>query len=42
MNKPLHNFFVNDHKRIDSILKKAIENPDAIDMDLYKNSGLSC
>src|SRR5690625_3641714 len=36
MNKPIHNFFANDHKRIDSILEKAIENPEAIDMHLYK------
>ena len=36
MNKPIHNFFANDHKRIDSILEKAIKNPEAIDMDLYK------
>lgn len=35
MNKPLHHFFTNDHRRIESILEKAMENPDEIEMNLY-------
>ena len=35
MNKPLHNFFTTDHQRLDILLNKAMENPEAIDMDYY-------
>ena len=35
MNKPLHNFFTTDHQRLDILLNKAMENPQAIDMDYY-------
>ena len=35
MNKPLHEFFTNDHHRIEQLLNKAIENPGKIDMDYY-------
>jgi hypothetical protein len=35
MNKPLHQFFTKDHHRIDTLLNKATEQPDEIDMDYY-------
>lgn len=35
MNKPIHDFFTKDHRRIEAILEKAIEKPGEIDMDLY-------
>lgn len=35
MNKPLHQFFTEDHHRIDQILQKAIAHPEKIDMDYY-------
>lgn len=35
MNKPLHQFFTNDHHHIDSLLTKATEQPGEIDMDFY-------
>ncbi|MBP9924377.1 MAG: hemerythrin domain-containing protein [Cyclobacteriaceae bacterium] len=35
MNKPLHQFFTEDHHRIDDLLNKAIEQPNEIDMDYY-------
>lgn len=35
MNKPLNQFFTNDHHRIDQILQKAIKNPDEIDLNYY-------
>ena len=35
MNKPLHEFFTNDHRRIEALLEKAMENPEQINMDYY-------
>ncbi|MEO8819566.1 MAG: hypothetical protein ABI267_07930 [Ginsengibacter sp.] len=35
MNKPLYQFFTNDHRRIDELLNKAIENPGRMHMDYY-------
>jgi hemerythrin superfamily protein len=35
MNKPLYNFFTNDHRRIEALLDKATEKPDAIQMEYY-------
>ena len=35
MNKPLHQFFTNDHHHIDALLTKATEHPGEIDMDFY-------
>jgi len=35
MNKPLHQFFTNDHHRIDELLNKAIEQPGKIEMGYY-------
>lgn len=35
MNKPLHQFFTNDHHRIDALLNKATEQPGEIDMNYY-------
>lgn len=35
MNKPIYQFFTNDHHRIEALLDKAIEKPGTIDMDLY-------
>lgn len=35
MNKPLHNFFTKDHHRLDTLLNKAIANPERIEMDYY-------
>lgn len=36
MNKPLHQFFTEDHRRIEDILEEAIKNLDAIDPDIYR------
>ncbi|MET4081803.1 hypothetical protein ABIB40_001754 [Pedobacter sp. UYP30] len=35
MNKPLHQFFTEDHQRIDQLLDKATANPDQIELDYY-------
>lgn len=35
MNKPLHQFFSNDHHRIDQLLEKATLQPNEIDMHYY-------
>jgi hypothetical protein len=35
MNKPLHQFFTEDHRRLDDLLDKATAQPDAVQMDLY-------
>lgn len=35
MNKPLHQFFTNDHHHIDALLTKATAQPGEIDMDFY-------
>ena len=35
MNKPLYEFFTNDHHRIDKLLSKATEQPGEIEMDYY-------
>lgn len=35
MNKPLHEFFTNDHHRLDQLLTKATELPGEIEMDYY-------
>jgi hypothetical protein len=35
MNKPLYQFFTNDHRRIDELLDNATENPDDLQMDYY-------
>lgn len=35
MNKPLYNFFEQDHRRVEAILDKAMENLDAINMEHY-------
>ena len=35
MSKPLHQFFEEDHRQIDMLLKKAIAQPNAIEIDYY-------
>jgi hypothetical protein len=35
MNNPLYQFFTNDHRRIEMLLEKAIEDVNAIQMDYY-------
>lgn len=35
MNKLLHQFFTQDHRRIEEILERAIKDPTNIDMDIY-------
>ena len=35
MNKPLYQFFTNDHRRIDELFNKATENPTDVRMDYY-------
>ena len=35
MNKPLHQFFTQDHHRLENLLDKATAPPDEIDMDFY-------
>lgn len=35
MNKPLHQFFENDHREIDRLLNKAMENPNEIEIEYY-------
>lgn len=35
MNKPLYQFFTNDHRRIDELLSKATQNPGDVQMDCY-------
>ena len=35
MNKPLYQFFTEDHHRIDMLLNKATEQPDQVEMDYY-------
>lgn len=35
MNKPLYQFFTNDHHRLEKLLKKATEQPGEIDMNYY-------
>lgn len=36
MNKPLYQFFTEDHRRLDAILEKAIADPEEIQMDYYQ------
>ncbi len=36
MNKPIHRFFTQDHRRIDLFLEKATQDSNAIDLALYK------
>ena len=36
MNKPIYQFFINDHRRIEELLDKATENADEIKMDCYQ------
>lgn len=36
MNEPLYQFFTNDHRRIEDLLEKAIEDIDNIRMDYYE------
>lgn len=35
MNKPLHQFFTNDHHRIDDLLNKAAHQPDEFNLEYY-------
>ena len=35
MNKPLYQFFTNDHRRIDELLSQATQNPGDVQMDCY-------
>jgi len=35
MNKPLYQFFTNDHRRIDELLDKATEDPENVQLDYY-------
>ena len=35
MNKPLHEFFTNDHHRLEKLLNKATEQPGEIEMNYY-------
>ena len=35
MNKPIYQFFTNDHHRIDMLLDRATENPEDMQMDYY-------
>ncbi|MBW7870696.1 MAG: hemerythrin domain-containing protein [Flavobacteriia bacterium] len=35
MDRPIYHFFTADHKRIEGLLEKAIENPDEINLDYY-------
>ncbi len=35
MNRKIHRFLADDHKRLDDLLAQAIENPDKIDQELY-------
>lgn len=35
MNKPLYNYFTNDHRRIEALLEEATANIDDINMDIY-------
>ncbi len=35
MNKPIYQFFTNDHRRIDKLLDKATQNLDDLQMDYY-------
>lgn len=35
MDRPIYNFFTNDHERIDKLLDRAVKNPKAIDLELY-------
>jgi hypothetical protein len=35
MNKPLYQFFTNDHRRIDELLNKATQKPDDVQMEYY-------
>ena len=36
MNKPLYQFFTDDHRRIDELLDKATEKPGELQMDYYR------
>lgn len=36
MNKPLHQFFTEDHERIEGLLEQAITDPDQIDLERYR------
>src|SRR5699024_4375020 len=36
MNKPLHQFFTQDHRRIDDLLERATADPNQIDDHLYR------
>lgn len=35
MNKQIHHFFTNDHRRLEDLLRKATENPDTINLEYY-------
>ena len=35
MNKPIHAYFTQDHRRLEDILDRACSDPDAIDAELY-------
>ncbi len=35
-NKLLHDFFTKDHDRVDKLLEQATQNPDQIDLELYR------
>jgi hemerythrin superfamily protein len=35
MNKTLHQFFAEDHRRIDKLFNKATEQPNEVDMNYY-------
>lgn len=35
MNKPLYDFFENDHRRIEDLLRQATRNPDEVHQELY-------
>lgn len=35
MNKRIHSFFTNDHRRLEDLLRKATEDPDTINMEYY-------
>lgn len=36
MNKPLHDFFTKDHRRIEDIFERATKDPSNVDLDLYQ------
>lgn len=36
MNQPLHDFFTQDHRRLEAILEEAMQHPNEINMELYQ------